>query len=50
MEDGDNAIVKLCDEMDWNIVITERNISDLKEYLSVMEPFEQLFAKLNWET
>ena len=50
MEDGDNAIVKLCDEMDWNIVITERNISDLKEYLSVMEPFEQLFAKLNGET
>ena len=50
MEDGDNAIVKLCDEMEWNVVITERIITDLKDFLSIMEPFEQLFAKLNGET
>lgn len=40
---------KLADEMEWNISITDRDVADLKLFIGVMSPFEQLFSKLNGE-
>ena len=40
---------KLTDEMDWNIYISDRDVTELELFIEIMSPFEELFSKLNGE-
>ena len=44
-----NALQQMIDLMDWNIEVTEADLNNLNEYITVMKPFKTLIERLGGE-
>ena len=44
-----NPVNEMCYKMDWNLEITDKDITSLKSFIDIMSPFQELSDKLGGE-